>query len=360
MTVRVWHPSGATLVRYGRPDPRPGLQYGDYIPEAPNVSAPGTNGVTAGLLNAGILTDYNSAATTTLTLTDGATFTDKVIYGDLRGPSVQNSNITFTNCWLRGGNHVPTTNDGILNASGTRSGSGRIILTDCEISPQLPALNRDCVRGNRVEIYRSWLHGGIDLAVPYATTAQNGGNAYFYMYGSVLENMRYGYPDYDNGVSGATEHTDGTHNDGIAISGGKNIRIQGNLIRATSTPLPGTTQNPTQPNLFNSGYANGQAILITNTVSNPLDATVIVEENWIQGALHGVFVNPNMTAILQEQPVLPRLLRRHHHPPTRATGSGTSSASGNGVVPDNNTWVDGPYIGQVLTEPRDAGINFIS
>lgn len=357
MSVLVWHPVGGVLTRRGRLNPRPGLVYGQYIPEA--AAAAGTDGVTAGLLDASLLTDYNSPATTTLTLTDGATFANKTVYGDLRGPSVHNTDIVFSNCRLRGGNHVPTTNDSVINASGTRTGAGKIILVDCEIDPQLPALNRDGIRGNRWRAERTWIHDVIDGVVPYATTGQNSGNAYVDLLGCVIENLRYGYPDYDNGVSGATEHTDGTHNDCVAISGGKQILVKGNLIKCTATNLPGAGTNPSHPNLPASGFGHGQAVLITNTVSNPLDLTVIVEQNWLMGGLHAVFINPNQTAVLRNNRIY-----RASYVGTSPTYSGYwlrwQQRAGNGVVNDQNVWVDGPYAGQVLTEPRDRGCNFVT
>jgi hypothetical protein len=354
--ITLWHNIGGTLERAGRPDPRPGLIYGQYEPEAAAIH--GTNGVTAGLLNVNLLTDYNASSVQTVTLTDGQTISNKQIYGDIRLPSTHNTDITLTNCYLRGGPHIPTTTDAVVKADNGRSGTGRLIMVDCEIDPQLPSLNRDGIRGNRLEIYRCWIHDVIDGFAPYALTSQNSGNAYAYMYGCVIEELIYFYPDYINGTSGGAWHTDGSHNDGIAISGGKNILIKGNLIRGTGYAAPGNDfLNSSHPGLGGTGFTQGQGILISDSVGNPLDNTVIVEENYFYGAVHNVMINPNQTCLLRNN--------KHY----RAVYVGASSLgywirchqrAGNGVTVENSTWIDGPYEGQVLIEPRDLGIDFIA
>ena len=110
------------------------------------------------------------------------------------------------------------------------------------------------------------------------------------------------YPDYDNGVSGAAEHTDGTHNDCLVLSGGKNVTIKGNLIKATSVHLPGSGNSPTHTDIHTvvlpdgTNHAHGQGMLISNEAANPTDPTVVVEDNWWLGGLAQVAISANMSA----------------------------------------------------------------
>lgn len=352
----LWHLIGGELVREGRPPPREGLVYGQYLPEAAGTGLGGTGngygstGVTCGLSNASLLTNYNASSTPTVTLTSGVPITDKTIYGYVRPPASHGQDIILTNCLLRGGPTAPGTTEAIVKADQPRSGTGRIILRDCEIWPQTPGLIVDGVRGNRVVVERCWIHDVIDGFVPYATTSQNSGNAFSYMRGTVVERLRYMFPD--------TEHIDGAHQDAVAISGGKEIGIKGNLLYGSSVDLPGSGTNPTHPQIQAAGYAHGAGVIVTNTVSNPLDNTVIVEENWIWGFLSHANIKSNMTMIWRNN--------KHYRavfidtvPPISSSGYWCryDFPVSTGVTIDNDTWVDGPYIGNVLTLPQDLGIH---
>jgi hypothetical protein len=352
----VWHVIGNQLTRRGRPDPRDGLVYGQYEPQAAGTSW-GSTGVSCGLSNAGILTNHNSSATQTLTLTDGQTIQDKIVYGFLRPPNTHNTDIVIENCLLRGGVAAPTGDDAILKADLNRTGTGRVILRDCELWPQTAAMSEftNGVRGHRVVVERCWIHDVVDGFIPYATTAMNSGNAFSYLYGSLIERLTYTYPD--------VAHSDGTHNDCVAVSGGKEMGIKGNLLRCTSIDLPGSGTNPTHPQLqgTNTGlgdgtaFAYGACVIITNTVSNPLNNTVIVEENYMFGGRAHLNVKPNMTCIVRNN--------KHYRTPYTISSDAQfwyryDQRSGNGVVANNSTWIDGPYVGQVLIEPRDRGVHF--
>jgi hypothetical protein len=310
----------------------------------------GTAGVYAGLTDHTILTDLNSAATTSFTPTSGTTYTDKTIYGDIVPPTSHGADIIFQNCLLRGSPNTRTATAAIVKADNTRSGTGRVILRDCEIHPQMPSLWLDGVRGNRVLIERCWIHDVIDGFAPYALTSQNSGVANSHMYGSVVDRLRYMMPDVEH-----TSPSDGTHNDCVAVNGGKNINIKGNFLKGSSVDLPGAGTNPTHPQIQASGYNNGQCVLITNTVSNPLDNSVIIEENWFWGANQQVGINSNQTCILRNN-------RHYREVFVGSTSSGYwirfTQRAGNGVTANTDTWVNGPYAGQVLTEPRDKGINY--
>lgn len=350
----LWHLIGGELVREGRPPPRDGLVYGQYMPEAAGTGIGGTGnnygatGVTCGLSNASLLTDYNASSTSTVTLTSGVPITDKRVYGYLRPPTSHGQDIVLTNCLLRGGPTAPGVTEAIVKADNTRSGTGRIILRDCEIWPQAPGLIVDGVRGNRITLERCWIHDVIDGAVLYATTSQNSGNANCNMYGCVVERLRYMFPD--------TEHSDGTHTDCLALPGGKNINVKGNLFYGSSVDLPGSGTNPTHPQLQATGMCYGACVLPTSTVSNPMDLSVIVEENWMWGSKTQLNVPiANMVCTWRNNK---RYRAVANIPTDQQFWSRFAVRAGNGIVVNNDTWVDGPYIGQVLTEPRDLGIHF--
>jgi hypothetical protein len=325
-----------------------------------------------------------------VTLTNGLQLADKVIYGDIRLPSQHTQDIILRNCKLRGGPHIPSSNDAVVKADSTRSSTGRLILVDCEISPQKPALNRDGLRGNRWWAFRTYCHDTIDGFFGYALTTQNNlagqvgaGVADVRAMGCITERLRYGFPDYRNGVSGTDpatytwgdptpsdwEHNNGTHNDNFVL-GSKGVWAKGNLFRGTSVDLAvgeampsGAVigQNPEHPQIQASGYSFGQNVLITYTGSQ-CNSTSIFEENWLYGAnAHISVIDGNTgTAVIQNN--------RHYrevfvgstssgywirYPP----GGGTEAARAAAYPATTDRWVNGPYSGNLLTTPRDLGIS---
>lgn len=342
-----------SVLGVGGTNTRDSLVYGAYQPSTSGTFGTSSTSATAGLLDASLLTAFNSASTQTLTLTDGQQIDNKTIYGNIRPPGLHNTNIVLTNCLLRGGPNAPTSDDSVVNCQNTRSGTGKVILIDCEIWPQVPQLLLDGVRGNRHESYRVWIHDTIDGWESHAYTNQNGGNCLTGLYGSVIENLRYMNPD--------NQHSDGTHNDCLALNGGKQVHVQGNYLRGTSTNLPGTQPNPTDPQLAAAGYNAGAIALCTNTVGNPPDLTVIVEENYCYGAKSRWNIKPGIQLTIRKN--------KHY----RACFVGSTSSGywirydySGAVYPGGNyptvcssdTWIDGPYAGNVLTTPQQRGIQY--
>jgi hypothetical protein len=328
--------------------------YGQYLPVAGGTGLGGTGngygtaGVWCGLTDESVLTDLNSAATATFTPTSGTTYTDKTIYGQIVPPTSHGSDIIFQNCLLRGPSTWPSLGMAVVKADNTRSGTGRVILRDCEIWPQTYSDKCDGVRGNRVLIERCWIHDTVDGVVLYATTSQNSGVANSHMYGSVIERLRYMYPD--------LEHSDGTHNDCVALPGGKTINVKGNLLYGSSTDTPGSGINPSHPQLQATGMNYGACVLPTSTVSNPPDASVVVEENWMWGSKTQLNISvANITCTWRNN----RRYRAVANIPTdQQYWSRIAVRAGNGVSVLTDTWVDGPYVGQFLSEPRDRGLAF--
>lgn len=367
-----WVPVIAPIQIISDVNPRAALAdlYGQYLPVVGEASVGGT----AGLLDRSKLQNWNSPTTNTVTLTDGLKLKDKIIWGDVMPPSVHNIDIELDNCLFKGGNYVPSFNYAVIRADQPRSGNGRLIVRDSEVDPQLPSLNRDGIRGNKLLAERNYVHDIIDGLSAYAGPTTNGGNAYSYFYGNVVRRHRYFFPDYVNGVSGTPpssvvypakpadwEHNDGPHTDGGVCNGCKQAAWKGNLFDGTSVDLPGTGTNPQHPQMQAAGYANGSGFILTNTVGTEPDATVVVEENWFKGYNAHINIKANKTATVRNN----RHFRDVYVDPDRTDGNSSSGywirydqRAGNGTVITTDVWVDGPYSGQVLVEPRDRGVHF--
>lgn len=339
-------------LRQRRVTARP-VDYGSYTPE---------KRVTAGLVRPGDLNELNSPATNTFTLVDGETYIDKIIYGDIRPPSVHNNNIDLINCLTPGGLHIPSTNSGVINCDNSRSGNGKVRLWDCEIDPRVPSLNRDCIRGHKWEMYRTWMQQGVDGMGIFVQPTTNGGRCDVVAMGNIVENLMYAYPDYDNGVNGVTEHSDGTHSDCIQYQGGKNVSVKGNLLMGTATAIPSSDPNPTKPWLLEGDprWTSGSLIVIQDNTGAGINTTVVFEENFLYGAPTQVNIKSGANFVFRNNKHY-RLVATHS---TSPLWSGYWTRFDYPAYPDlvvgldTNTWIDGPYAGQVLTSPRDRGINY--
>lgn len=336
---------------------RDALTYGQYLPVIGYDAAGGT----CGLRDATALSNfYNSSSVNTVTFPNadypsGSTISGKTVYGDI---TLATGIITFDNCDLPGGTHVPTTNQSIVRGDNNRSGSTSIAtFKDCRISPRTRALNRDCVRGNRLRIYRCEIKGGIDGLSGFALSSQNSGNANNEFCGNHITDLAYGYPDYDNGTSGATEHSDGTHNDCIALQGGTNQLVWGNYIGGYSTELAGNTHPLlTQPQwvVADGGWNNGGCIIVNEDAGTQTDNTTIIKENWLSGGLSQVNIKVNTTFMLQDNqhyrdvaqngsPLFQGFwIRLDDHTPTITS------------LESEHVWVDGPFAGSYLTGTGDS------
>ena len=256
MSLEFWYKTAAKLRRHGRPDrnllgdlfippvdptpapsDRDALVYGAYKPDA----------TTTGVLPGTALVAWDKTPSTTNTYVldsshNGKTYQNVIIYGDLSVTAT--GDVTFINCEFVGGSHVPGTQSGVIDCNPARTGTGKLILKDCTISPRKRSLNRDCIVGRRFRIERCDLSGGID-GVGAFCESKNGTATNVDVLGCFIHDLSYLYPDYANGVSGSTLHSDGSHNDGIQIQGGANIWVKGNNIECTGRKMTGT--HPTYP-----------------------------------------------------------------------------------------------------------------
>lgn len=322
---------------------RDALTYGEYQPTQADVGTYGT------------LTDYNPPNTDAAEMPDGGLIENKVIYGDIKWRG--NQTLTLRNCRLVGGTSIPTGASGVVDCNATHSAP--IILIDCTIKPREPR-NRDCIVGHKWEAYRCDMSGSVDGMGIFTTS---GTKADVTAMGNWVHDLTYIYPDYKNGVSGATWHTDGTHNDGAQLQGGSNVRLWGNFFDLQESP-PATTNtgpNPTKPWLSTLRGTNGSGLIVQNNTGAGIDNTVIIEKNWFRGALSQLNIKPGVAPTIRNN--------KHFRAAVQnTTGSGGTwnpyfirldeRATTTVVGLDTNLWEDGPYAGQPLREPRDRGMHY--
>jgi hypothetical protein len=271
--LQTWEytPAGL-LVRYGRGDITPpgtdrdSLVIESYIPDA------GTTGLLPGVA----LTNYNSAATSAVTLSAG-TYTNKRIYGEI----TWSGNVTLNNCELLGGNTALTSDKGIING-GSSSNVGHLTAIDCEIHSQVESNGRNGTQGKEFTLTRCHIYGVVDGVGILTLTSSGVQAANVTVEGCLIEDLVYVYPD-----NITTSHTDGTHNDCIQIQGGSNILIRGNRLMGTSHKLAGTGTNPAKPYLLDGGrsWANGAGIIVQKQGTTYAVANCVVRKNWFSGGL---------------------------------------------------------------------------
>lgn len=328
------------------------LVYGAYMPDD----------TTAGVPDGTVLTEWNSPSVNTVTWSAvTADVEDKIIYGDVKPTFTGNVNQVFRRCKFVGGSHVPTGASGVLDCNSQRTGAGRIVLIDCDIIPRVPARNRDCIVGHRWELYRCRLQKGVDAMGIFKNSANS--NADVVAKGCYVSNLTYWYPDYQNGTSGATWHTDGTHNDGAQLQGGKNVTLTGNRWHLTCSYGAGSDPHPTKPWLLESAdlesrYAPGSNVIIQNNTGGGIDNTVVIEKNYFtHGGLSQLNVKPGIAFIFRDNYHYRKVAQKS------GTWSGywirmddhTSTVTG---LLTTNIWQDGPYVSTALQEPRDSGIHY--
>lgn len=354
MIMRTWRLHNGILVRRERPDilppgvvvldPRDDLVYGAYEPGPSNTGTRGN------------LSDYNGAGTQIANVTSGM-IENKVIYGDIKWSGSQP--LTLKNCLLVGGPHIPSGASGVVDCNNQHAAP--IILIDCEVRPREPR-NRDCIVGYKWEAYRCNLHRGVDGMGIFARP-QFTNNADVIAMGNWVHDLTYIYPDYRNGVSGQTWHTDGTHNDGVQIQGGRNIHLLGNFLDLLhSDPLASNTgPNPDKTWLSEVRGTNGAGLTIQDNTGAGIDTTVVVEKNWFRGGLAQINVKPNFNFVLRNNNHYRDVAINYTDLPGTWNGYWIRIDQRSGQVITGlatNRWVDGPLAGRVMAEPRTSGIHY--
>jgi hypothetical protein len=322
--------------------PRSNEEYGTYQP------GPSTTGYDASTT----LTPYNAETTDSFTLTKGGVIENKIIYGDLKYKG--SDNLLIKNCLLVGGRHQSSYTSAIVDLNSTRSGV--VTIQDSTIRARAPRDNRDGITGYKYRAYRNDVSKTVDGFGAFVVPSRAGTkDADIVIAGNYVHNLGYTYRN-------QTAHTDGTHNDGLQIQGGRNIKVTGNYFNMTSFTMPDGGTNPNKPWLIGTNNANGVGVMVQDNTGAGIDNTVIVEKNYFAKGLANIGIKPGINFVLSEN----KFYRETAYKPgggwsgywIRLDKKSGSVVQGLNAGTPSNRWIDGPYAGQLMSEPRDRGIHY--
>ncbi|MEC5180196.1 hypothetical protein [Arthrobacter sp. CG_A4] len=230
------------------PAARAALAVGTYQPSA------ATSGVTAGTA----LTPHNTSGADLVISQDGTVLDGLEIYGDIK---VRAKNVTIKNSRLHGGKGIPGSNTGVVDANS--AAVANLVVQDTTIIPDSPSYYRDGIVGHDYTAKRNHIQGTND-GLGIFNRPGGPATANVTAEGNYIHSLTYWSND--------PAHSNGTHNDGIQVQGGENIRIAGNTVVANSNPGPGSGPNP-------RGNHAGIGIMLQQNVAKL--ANVVVEKNWV-------------------------------------------------------------------------------
>ena len=212
---------------------------------------PSNTGVPAGTA----LTVFNGDLTIN---TPGATYTNLDVHGYVR---VNAPNVTIKNSIIRGGSGAP--GNGIVND--TSLSATNFLIEDSELVPDFPSTGLDCIKGFNYTALRVNMHGTVDGAKMYGpnATVQNS-----WIHGLVT----YAHDPAQNGGQ--------SHNDGVQVLSGSNLRIIGNTIEGGSnTGIQVTQDHGIVTSLtINGNWMSGGACTV-NLANKPLATLVGITMN---------------------------------------------------------------------------------
>jgi hypothetical protein len=209
---------------------------------------------------------------------DGTVLDGKEIFGDVK---IEAKNVVIRNSLLRCGNYKPSTNTGCIDANSAKVFN--LAVEDSTINPILPSPLRDGIVGHEYTALRNHVYGTND---GMGVFNKPGGsvNANVRIEGNYIHTTVYHDAANDPGPA-----ADGTHNDGIQVQGGTNIRIAGNTIANDGVLGAGSKADATKPRLLPHGH--GCTIILQNNTGAPLKNTV-VEQNWLDDGLASACIKP--------------------------------------------------------------------
>jgi hypothetical protein len=317
---------------------RNALVAGEYEPSA----------ATTGVIPGTTLTDYNASSVDKVTLPAGTVLSNKRIYGDITpgGP------VTLRNCLLVGGTSQPSSDIGVVTATGSLR-SGLIELYDCSIIPRAPKNGRNGVQGRQYKAVRCYVKNTTDGFGVFSTLGSNTA-ADVTIQQCMVEELLYSYPD-----PASSNHSDGAHTDCVQIQGGRNVRVIGNKLVATAIAETGTGANPQKPWLLERtpGWANGGCVVVQDNTGAGIDSSVVIDSNWTSGGLSHYNIKASAAgSVIQNGNVY-----RDTAVGTGNSGywgrleTGMSQTAITGIT--THRWIDGPYAGELLTfASRDRGL----
>lgn len=297
---------------------------GAYKPSA------STTGVVAGTK----LTKYNTSGADLVISKDNTVLENLEIYGDIK---IRAKNVTIRNSLLRGGSKAPGNPTAIVDATGSQVVNLKI--EDSTIRPDRPHFNRDGIKGHDLTARRNLITGTTDgmgiFNRPGGSAAANVTVEANYIHSLT-------YFDY------SSAHSDGTHNDGIQVQGGSNIRIAGNTIVANAVVGSGSRPGKYAPHA-------GLGIMLQQNVSKL--SNVVVERNWVDNGTSSINIDngkhSNITVTVREN-----FLGRNQYKfngsstyPIRIINRGSSTVSGL----NTNKWEN---TGALLSSTVPTGIKY--
>ncbi|WP_115790095.1 hypothetical protein [Arthrobacter silvisoli] len=222
---------------------------------------PGTykpNNTNTGVITGTTLAPYNTSYADLVITKDGTVLQNLDIYGDIK---VRARNVVIRNCRLRGGKHIPSANTGIVDANSAYCYN--LLVEDCTIIPDRPSYYRDGIVGHEFTARRNRIKRSND---GIGVFNRPGGSVYanVVIEGNYINELTYWSND--------PAHSDGTHNDGIQVQGGQNIRIVGNTVVGSIVTGAGSAPSP-------RGTHGGCTIMLQQNVAKL--ANVLVERNWV-------------------------------------------------------------------------------
>ncbi|NOJ60754.1 right-handed parallel beta-helix repeat-containing protein [Arthrobacter sp. 260] len=306
------------------PSDRAALVTGTYQPTQ------STTGTVAGTT----LTPYNTSGADLVITQDGTVLENLEIFGDIK---IRAKNVVIRNSLLRGGSHAPGNATGIVDA--TSAAVSNLVIEDSTIKPDRPHHFRDGIVGHDYTAKRNHIsHTNDGLGIfnrPGGSTAAN-----VLAEGNYIHTLTY--------FDWSPSHSDGTHNDGIQVQGGENIRIVGNNIDASSVAGAGSSNGPRVPHA-------GIAIMLQQNVAKL--ANVVVEHNWVDNGQTSINIAngkyPNITVTVRENHLGRNQLDYGNGSkyPIRIIQRSASTVHGLST----NRWAD---TGELLREGADLGIRF--
>lgn len=306
------------------PAPRSQLAAGSYRPSET------TTGVPAGT----VLKPFNPAGAELVITQDGTVLDGLEIYGDVK---VRARDVTIRNSRLHGGPGIPASNTGIIDATG--AGVVNLVIEDSTIVPDRPSYYRDGIVGHDYTARRNHIQG------------TNDGLGIFNRPGGPPEANVTAEGNYIHSLtfwSNDPAHSDGTHNDGIQVQGGENIRIAGNTIVANARPGRGSGPSP------RGGHA-GIGIMLQQNVARL--GNVVVERNWVDDGQSSINIDHGRYATITVT-VAANYLGRNQFDfgngskyPVRVISRAASSVQGLST----NRWADSLNL---LAEGAAGGIRF--
>jgi hypothetical protein len=201
-----------------------------------------------------------------ITITTPGTVIDSMdVYGFIK---VRAANVTIRNSYIHGG--VATSNTGLVDAM-YGAAINTTVLNDTLV-PDYPSVWIDGVFGHDMTVKGSNMWNVVDGIGTFKPGLSATGNDNVNIEGNYVHDLFYAAPDPNHGDN----HT---HNDGIQIQGGGNIRIVGNTLLC----LAGTASNMRSPYY---PAATGQAIALTPNASAIHD--LVIDGNWMDGGAQSI------------------------------------------------------------------------